>query len=189
MNNIDEQLIRNKYFKWLCNLVGFDNNYSILARAMHRKEFYSIVKNDNNRAEDGKKIRELFIKDVVISREYSEDYLENILGGPCSVLEMMIALSFRMEEILYECEEDGQDRSVQYFWQMIKNLELDEFTNEEYSEDELFVVDMILDDLLERRYKRSGVGGLFPLRNYKKDQRTVEIWYQMMSYLTENYSI
>lgn len=187
MNNINEQLIKTKYFKWLCDLVGFDYRYSILARAMHRKEFYSIVKNDNNRAEDGKKIRELFIKDMVIDGKYDEDDLYMNLGGPCSILEMMIALAFRMEDTMYDCEID--DKSNEYFWKMLHNLGLDDFTNLKYSEDEVFIVDMILEDFLERRYKRSGEGGLFPLRNYKKDQRTVEIWYQMMSYLTENYNI
>ena len=40
---------------------------------------------------------------------------------------------------------------------------------------------------VERRYKRSGEGGLFPLKNAAKDQRKVEIWYQLSSYLLENY--
>lgn len=179
--------IKSKYFKWLCDLVGFDNNYSILARAMHRKDFYSVIDNDNNRAEDGKNIRELFIKNKEADLEYSEDELEYALGGPCSVLEMLIALAFRMEDILYEC--DGVDRSNEYFWLMLRNLGVDTCTNDEITEEQVYVIEEILNDFLEREYERDGTGGLFPLKNAKKDQRFVEIWYQMMSYLDENYSI
>ncbi len=62
-------------------------------------------------------------------------------------------------------------------------------------------VDMILDRMVERTYKRNGEGGLFPLRGPKccgdvlieegvyplRDQRGVEIWYQMCDWMLENY--
>lgn len=187
MSHYFKNEVKTIYFKWLCDLVGFDNNYSILARALHRKDFYSLVDNDNNRAEDGKNIRDLFIRTKEVDLEYSEDELEYALGGPCSVLEMLIALSFRMEDTLYEC--DSTNKSNEYFWQMLRNLGVDTFTNEEFTEEEVYIVDEILNDFLERKYKRDGNGGLFPLKNSTKDQRKVEIWYQMMSYLTENYTI
>ena len=43
--------------------------------------------------------------------------------------------------------------------------------------------------LLERRYLEDGDGGLFPLKCPRKDQRRVEIWYQMSAWVIENYPI
>ena len=43
--------------------------------------------------------------------------------------------------------------------------------------------------MLAREYSDNGHGGLFPLKNPKKDQRKVEIWYQMTEYINENYPI
>ena len=179
--------LKNEYFKWLCNLVNFDSRYTILAKAMHRKSFYSLIDNDDNRGEDGKKIRDIFIKDKSYDLEYSEEQLEQVLGGPCSVFEMLVALSFRMEDVLYDCE--APIKSNGYFWELLHNLELDTFTDDKYDESEVYIVDNILDSFLQREYRRSGKGGLFPLKNFKRDQRKVEIWYQMMEYLTENYNI
>jgi hypothetical protein len=34
---------------------------------------------------------------------------------------------------------------------------------------------------------KSGLGGMFPLEDPREDQRAIEIWYQMMAYINENY--
>jgi hypothetical protein len=49
-------------------------------------------------------------------------------------------------------------------------------------------VNQILTNLVERTYQKNGKGGLFPLKQPAKDQRRVEIWYQMAAYLNENYN-
>ena len=45
------------------------------------------------------------------------------------------------------------------------------------------------DDTFEDIYWlfQDGFGGLFPLKHAKKDQRKVEIWYQLQNWLMENY--
>ena len=48
-----------------------------------------------------------------------------------------------------------------------------------------FEMDEILNIWLERRYDEDGKGNIFPLKDPIKDQKTVEIWYQMQSYLLE----
>ena len=48
---------------------------------------------------------------------------------------------------------------------------------------------LILNKIIDRGYSRRGVGGLFPLKYSKNDQRKVELWYQMHSYLIENYYV
>ena len=61
--------------------------------------------------------------------------------------------------------------------------ESDDNWDEESSEK----VDYYVDKLLGRDYFRDGFGGLFPLKHAKKDQRKVEIWYQLQNWLMENY--
>ena len=42
---------------------------------------------------------------------------------------------------------------------------------------------------MQRCFKSDGNGSIFPLKCAKKDQRGVEIWYQMQAYIAENYPI
>lgn len=144
-------------------------SYFFLLRALHKKEFYSFVPNDDNRAEDGKEFRRRFAN----------------FDGPCSILEMMIALSDRVAQefvdTIYEAPPE------KWFWEMIDNLGLATFTDDKFLEGEggVWPVDNILDGLLERTYDETGKGGLFPLKNPPNDQRKIEIWYQMHKYIIE----
>lgn len=169
-----------KYYQWLCDLVKVnqeDKSYWILFKDLHRKEFYWTVPNDDNRGIDGKLLREKFMVE--------EDSLIPI-DGPCSMLEMIIGLALRMEDTM--ADPDEGDRTVQWFWEMLDNAGLSKFTDDAYYD--LFgqvYVDEILDKILGRTYKRNGKGGLFPLEMPSKNQRKVELWYQMSAYLLENY--
>lgn len=177
--------IISEYFQWLCEIVHVDSgdtSYWLLAKALHKKEFFWTVPNDDNRGSDGKKLREQFAEEADISIE------ELFNGGPCSMLEMLISLAKRIEDAL--CDTDEGDRTSKWFWEILSNLGLDVYKDEVYYE--LYgneYIDSILNNVLERTYKRSGKGGLFPLKHPKKDQRKVEIWYQMSAYLLENYYV
>lgn len=180
-----------EYFDYLCFLVDHaynpakeeNNSYLILLKELYRTEFYSLVPNDENREEDGKKLREDFIE------SYRGDYPNEILSGPCTVLEMLIGLSYRMNDILSGVH--PENNSDVYFWEMITNLGLDIYTDEDFFKIPFHSTKLkeTLTNFLERTYKRSGKGGIFPLKYPKKDQRKVELWYQMMSYIDENYPI
>ena len=100
----------------------------------------------------------------------------------CSVLEMMIALSLRCEEQIID-DPDVGDRTRKLFWSMINNLGLNRMDDESYDS---FEVEDRLDIFMNREYKPDGTGGLFKLRKTRHDLRNVEIWYQMMWYLSEN---
>ena len=69
------------------------------------------------------------------------------------------------------------------FWSMINNLGLNRMDDESYDS---FEVEDRLDIFMNREYKPDGTGGLFKLRKTRHDLRNVEIWYQMMWYLSEN---
>lgn len=176
--------MRIEYFEWLCRQInGNREPYYFLLRQLYRKEFYTLIKNDENRAEDGKELRELF------GSERGIPDISEYVNGPCTMLEMIIALGNRMWLIL---EDSSEERSKsKWFWELVNHLDLLDFTDDNYLEngDSAILIDEKLNTLLERRYSEDGYGGLFPLRFPETDQREVEIWYQMHAWLGENCSI
>lgn len=177
--------VSNEYFHWLRDQVEMtdsDYSYFFLAQALYSKKFYSIIPNDDNRAVDGVSLRQRFAEEA--GRNAHE-----ILDGPCSVLEMLFALAERIDGLMADI--NNTNKTVKWFWELLKNLGLNKFSDDVYYDlngnDE---IERILNVFLSRTYKRNGKGGLFPLsEHYKsiKDQRKVEIWYQMNQYLLENY--
>jgi hypothetical protein len=125
-----------------------------------------------------------------------ESHLEvrYFMKGACSVLEVLIALSQRINDMMYDLK-DQSNKAPRWFNEMIKNLGLDKFTDdssrgERLREMDETKIDDILETLMDRTYDFHGRGGLFPLkRTPRKHQAGVEIWYQMMDYLDENYGI
>lgn len=174
----------NDYYHWLCEFVDINNSkrsYFLLMQTLHNKPFFWTVPNDDNRADDGIMLRTRFVKDMGY-----DDYAVKMLERPCSMLEMLIALAQRMDTIMDNL--DNVDRTNKWFWEILGNIGLDQFTDEKYFDmgGELKIVN-ILNDVLERKYKKNGQGGLFPLKKPTKDQRKIEIWYQMSAYILENY--
>jgi len=171
------------YFNHLKKLVRFpqSKDYELLLEHLWRKEYYGLIPNDQNREKDG-----IFLRDVIGP---DVDYA---IFGPCRVLEMLIALSNRMEFELFGTEFDKS--YVSLFWEMINNLGLLDFDNLTviYDAKEL-ELDHILTDWLDRKYSSDGTGGIFPIKGWKRGvdrrQNNVEIWYQMMLYLSKNYEV
>ena len=178
------------YFHWLCELVHIDQedaSYWILAKDLYQKEFYSLVPHDENRGYDGIELREEYLRDIGYPKYLTID-------GECSVLEMLIGLARRMDfetSDPYDLD-NGIDRTAYWFWEMMDNLGLSDFTDDAYAEmkDRAVVyVDWILENLLSRKYEPTGAGGLFPLSDCHENQCNVEIWYQMNAYLLEKYAL
>lgn len=172
------------YFEWLCSTVHIDQDersYRILAGILHEKPFYSIIPHDENRGSDGLGLRDEYLRYYGYPKYYEFDMEE------CSVLEMMIALARRMNyEVMDPYDEPVGEYTTYWFWEMIDNLGLIGMSDDCYGETwNRKHVDIIVKRLLERRYKRNGIGGLFPLRESKKDQRKIELWYQASNYLAE----
>lgn len=175
----------NDYFRWLCELVDADNesrSYIFLMRELFETEFSdetaNLVPNDGNRITDGIELREEYLEETG-----NRNHL--ILCGPCSLLEMMIALARRIEDIVSKYD------YISWFWEMIGNLEFLEY-------DDYHQVwwakgvrpERVYDGLrrlLSRDYSYDGDGSLFPMNHAKRDMRTIEIWYQMNNYLVERY--
>lgn len=172
-----DQII-NDYFEWLWNFTkcrGHSQNRKIIT-LLHNIEFRYSIPMDANREEDGIDLRYRFMTEVGIPKNYQEVY--GYLDGPCSVLEMMIALAIRCEESIMDDPDIG-DRTSEWFWLMMKNLGLDYMSDRKFDRD---IAEEKISIFLDRRYKRNGEGGLFVV-NGRSDLRKVEIWYQMCWYL------
>lgn len=172
-----DQII-NDYFEWLWNFTkcrGHSQNRKIIT-LLHNIEFRYSIPMDANREEDGIDLRYRFMTEVGIPKNYQEVY--GYLDGPCSVLEMMIALAIRCEESIMDDPDIG-DRTSEWFWLMMKNLGLDYMSDRKFNRD---IAEEKISIFLDRKYKRNGEGGLFVV-NGRRDLRKVEIWYQMCWYL------
>ena len=177
-----DENMRRKYFEWLCGFVKpfvLNRSYRFLMLHLFRTDFYAVIPMDENRASDGIELRYRFGREKRIRMSDIADVLD---VKDCSVLEMMVALSLRCEEQIVD-EPDVGDRTRKLFWSMINNLGLNRMDDESYDS---FEVEDRLDIFLNREYKPDGTGGLFKLRRTRHDLRNVEIWYQMMWYLSEN---
>lgn len=179
---------RSDYFYWLCEMVCVDGRYNDtsyyrLAELLFQEEFYWVVDYDEDRADDGLEMR---------NRYRYEGGQEDPGSGTCSVFEMLVALADRMEQILDEL--DGECKTPIFFWQMIENLTLDRFSDEYFerlSESaQRSAEQRILKKLhkwMDRDIDYNGKGGIFPLRQPKRDQRDLDFWYQANAYILEEY--
>lgn len=169
------------YILWLGEKVKLDEKeecggYNFLIKALYRKEFYWTNDMDENRSDEGKALRDIFAEDCGL------DDVPDEINGACTVLEMMIGLAKRWNGEVSLTEEE--DRSDEYFWQMIHNLGLEGCTDDKFDPE---IVREKLDILLDRDYPDNGEGSLFPLERSKESQKNIEIWYQLQNYLMENY--
>ena len=173
--------LENEYFEWMCTLIcggrrDKRSTYQKLLTYLNNRDFVYILEMDGNRAEDGVDLRYRFGYENKYAYPVIAHYLDN---RPCSILEMMVALAFRCEEHIMGDTDIG-DRTGQWFWDMVDSLGLASLTDRAFDQRH---ADAIVDRFLNREYERNGAGGLFTVKRSQRDMRTVEIWYQMHSYL------
>ena len=171
--------ILNDYFEWLYDTVCHDRyDYKVTFRKLliflHSKPFrYSILR-DENRETDGISLRYRFALDYP-NVENADEYID----GPCSVLEMMIALAIRCEETIMDDPSVG-DRTAHWFWSMVTNLGLGSMYDSKFDKK---AANDIVERFLDREYKPDGRGGLFTIKHCDCDLRDVEIWNQLCWFL------
>lgn len=175
--------ITQEYFAWMCHLVCEKNtvrgqSWKKLLSCLHEHEFVYILDMDSNRADDGIDLRYRFAYEMDLNPEMIVDTIDT---KPCSILEMMVALTLRCEEQIMDEPAEG-DRTGQWFWTMIQSLGLITLDDRHF---DAVAADQILVAFLRREYQANGRGGLFMIKQPRRDVRTVEIWYQMMWYLDD----
>ena len=171
------------YYNWLLGFIEDGehdlNDYNYILELLFNYEFYEIVRNDCNRVADGLALRNRFA-DEIGEHLY---FVDEDLPPFCTCLEMMIALSYRLEENIFKDPDKG-DRTGVWFWVMMRNLGLDWMSDDRYDEAEAMD---ILRNFVARNYGKNGFGGLFFLKNDRIDMRVTEIWYQAHYFFTENW--
>lgn len=170
--------IINDYFEWLCGLVvnyrGANTiSYDKLLMRFHSVEFTYILPMDENWAKAGMDLRWRY------AWEHGMPGVPDCLDGPCSVLEMMVAISVYCDESIMDDPSIG-NRTGQWFWSMIINLGLGAMTDIRF--DKRFVDDTIR-RFLNRDYESNGKGGLFKIEHCDRDVRDLDIQHQLCRYL------
>lgn len=172
--------MRDKYFKWLCDFIYTPrrSQYKILLKYLHGVEFTYFIPLDENRAEDGLDLRHRFCEEQCQGSDY---LLRLMVDEPCSLLEMMVALSIRCEDHIMVNQELG-DRTDYWFWGMIDTSGLFNLPDVSFNSAE---ADVIINRILNREYGTCGEGGLFYLKKCNHNVREMEIWDQLGWYLDE----
>lgn len=170
------------YYQWLIEKVNapIAEDHTLLLNELHNIPFRWKIERDENRAKDGIDLRYIFLEENGYADRdpyYSFTVDESI---DCSVLEMLIALAERFSK---DVVGESYINTKEWFWIMIKNLDLLECTDERYSTD---YVRQQVSIFLDRKYTKHGDGGMFPLNEVKGDQRKMEIWYQISQWFNEN---
>lgn len=169
------------YYQWLLDKIDGHMepfyNYSLLLNELHSIRFKWSIEKDINRATDGESLRWEYMDEHNIPDLFYKN------GIRCSVLEMLIALSIRCDiEIMGEA---GESNVSKWFWIMVDNLDLMRCSDDNFSSE---YVRHQIDIWLSRSFDRRGIGSPFPLKAKRcRDQRNVEIWFQMCGYLSENF--
>lgn len=168
---------REEYFEWLASLAGGMAGREKIFRLLHATPFEAVLPRDENRAGDGEDLRYRFAWETGMSVPEADECFRD---GPCSVLEMMVALAVRCEEHITD-DPDSGDRTAEWFDEMLWSLGLSGMDDAHFDETE---AKRILDIFMRREYEPNGRGGLFTILG-GQDMRTTEIWYQLMRYLNE----
>lgn len=183
----DSSFIREDYFDWLCELVTtnvlhYKNissgiTYNKLFEFLFNTPFTWTIDFDENRACDGYSLRDRYSLDRTNNESFE---LSDYITGRVSVLEVIIALAFKCEEIMEDPEYGSRTR--QWFWEMLGNMGVGGQDDEHF---DISYVDKCVSRFLNREYEPNGKGGLFVLRHCSEDLREVELGYQMNWYLNE----
>lgn len=157
-----------EYLRFLISLVYderyFSVSYNKLFKKLYDTEFVSVMLMDENRASDALKLRDGF----------------GDICHPCSVLEVLIALSNRCEEQIMHNDIQG-NRMGLWFWEMIGNIGLSSMDDNRYDEE---YVNDILRRFLYHNYGSNGLGCAFRSASHP-DLRDEELWYQMNYHLAD----
>lgn len=173
---------QDEYLDFLIDYVGSANgefSYNRLLSVLYNIEYYFLMDMDSNQRNNA-----VYLKKSLAD----ENGIRCCALNYCSVLDILIYLADHMAFDIdpLDCQLTGIDI---YFWELIENLGLSEFSDQEWvdrSSDN--AVKFIIDRWLNRKFKRNGIGSPFPLSSKRfGDQRYLELWDQMNCYIFENY--
>lgn len=156
-----------QYFDWLYERVCGDwepkgLSFHRLLAFLYNQNFTPSCELDGARAEDGLDLRYRFAQTQNI---VYQDVQDAFTGIPCSMLEMMVALSIRIEEHILEDAASG-NRVGQWFWNMVVSLGLVAMDDTRFDKER---AQSVMDRFNAREYQPNGAGGLFTLMHPTED--------------------
>lgn len=155
---------------------GGDPAYGSLLSYLFDCEFIWSHPLDENRYVDGINLRDDYSY-YHCPEDERDIFISEVKGKPCSMLEMLIALTIRCGNFMANSE--GVDYSF-WFWNMLDHLELMDMHDRMFDRNS---VDDICDRFISREYSPDGRGGLFWIPNCPYDLRKLEIWRQVNLYM------
>lgn len=182
-----------EYYNWLVNIAfpgDLSKNYTTLLDFLYKTEYKCGKRSKNhNRWCDGIHLRDEFETEYLKNGKNKRlpesirsffSFIENPIksDAPCSMLEMMVALCKRCENIM--SDDRYGDRTHQWFWIMLVSLGLGKMSNDRFNEKEAIE---IVKTFLSNQYNPDGRGGLFTIREFSGDMREMDIWTQMCWFL------
>lgn len=184
LEDIEKELADGWYFDALYDAVASerenitDMSYRMLLGVLDGVEFKDTRGIDGNRIQDAQELR----ADLIAEEDLDHTIVRPFMN--VSLLEVMIAIANRLGQIT------GDDDAAFWFWEMVSNLVLDGIDdNEFWSDPEGYEAEILdrADDVIDVKYDRDGLGGLFLLREgvAPQDMRDTELWYQMQYYANE----
>lgn len=184
LEDIEKELSDGWYFEALYDRVAAnreditDMSYRMLLSVLDGVEFRDTRGIDGNRIQDAQELRADLIADEDLDHTVVRPFMN------VSLLEVMIAIADRLGQIT------GDEDTAFWFWEMVSNLVLDGIDdNEFWSDPEGYEAEILerADDVIDIKYDRDGLGGLFLLREgvAPQDMRDTELWYQMQYYANE----
>lgn len=194
MNTEPKTLLNNKsteYSKWLTKQIGDstykNKSYSILFKILFNIYFTPILELDKNRTSDiVSLLREPYINTINRKQLFTDKDVNSFLSETPRFLELIISLGMRIDSDFLR-EINGVDNSRIYFWMILKNLELLQYDDDSFKEENVLKIIDILTKVNTRTYTFNGKGGLFPLEYTEIDQRNVQIWDQMCTFVNQKF--
>lgn len=184
LEDVEKELQDGWYFDALYDIVAADRedindlSYRMLLGVLDSVEFRDTRDIDGNRIQDAQELRADLIAEMDLDHTIVRPF-KNV-----SLLEVMIAIANRLGQIT------GDEDTAFWFWEMVSNLALDGIDDTEFwSDPESYEAEILdrADDVIDIKYDRDGLGGLFILREgvAPQDMRDTELWYQMQYYANE----
>jgi hypothetical protein len=179
MTRRTRRITREDYIRWLepqlrDEQANWDKSYWGLVDALFSQPYRALIAMDKNRMADGLALRVDYMRLENIRPSLMPDF------GPCSFLEVLIGLSYRLEFL-------AEGPAAGWAWHLLCNLELDRM-GDPFTASKQRKTQAIMDTVIERRYDPDGTGGFFPLVWNEDDQTQIELWYQMNAYAIELHS-
>lgn len=178
------------YMDWLKSIVRTEEhfNYNCLLQSLWDIYYVPAIGNDIDRKIDGLSLRDeyaMVVSNTVGGNSNVSGLKLNDIYGPCRVLEMLIGLSERMYDIMYDVEDVEPYNTIgRWFWSMISNVGLDICTDDFFNNHPdcgTEIRELVEDILRSEDHGMRYPGGWFHIRGWWR----MELWYQMSEYINQ----